>query len=89
MELKTCTKCGAEKSLNEFNNKKLGRGGKNPWCKACHNLYQTKWANANRETLRRKQRWEAVNSSGAPTKIYWPDPVDLIREGPLFAPEDE
>lgn len=33
--MKTCTKCGYEKDLDEFNNELKRKDGKYPWCKAC------------------------------------------------------
>ena len=52
MDAKECTKCGDEKNLNEFPNKKRGKYGKAAQCKACTNL-----ANSERYKNGGKQRW--------------------------------
>ncbi len=36
---KVCSKCGSEKSLDEFHKSKIGKGGVNPQCKKCVNSY--------------------------------------------------
>lgn len=56
MELKTCTKCGIPKPLDDFGKKKLGRGGKDPWCKLCHRTYQNAMAPLYRERKNRISR---------------------------------
>lgn len=51
---KTCTKCGAEKVLEEFTPSRGGRFGRHSRCKACARLYNR--AYFNRPGIREKQR---------------------------------
>lgn len=51
MDTKTCTKCGLEKSLEEYSKRKQSRDGLNPWCKSCVSDY-----NATRNAKNRKKR---------------------------------
>ena len=37
---KTCTKCGAEKALEQFHRQPTGPHGRHSWCKACANAAQ-------------------------------------------------
>lgn len=38
--MKTCTKCGLEKSLDDFNNEVKRNDGKYPWCRECLSQYR-------------------------------------------------
>ena len=60
--MKTCTKCGIEKSLNDFCNHKKRKDGKNGWCRSCCNkygqdhkesisAYKKKWNQNNKEAI--------------------------------------
>ena len=55
MDSKECNKCGEEKNLDEFHNKKRGKHGKAAQCKVCVNL-----ANSERYENGGKQRWFAT-----------------------------
>ena len=61
--MKTCTKCGMEKSLSEFSFKNKAKGRLSPVCKECHKEYNRghykdnpeaykERANNNKQTLR-------------------------------------
>lgn len=55
---KTCTKCGVEKSLEEFYKQKTGKYGRTAQCKACFREYQL----ANRDKISAQQKaWREVN----------------------------
>lgn len=45
--MKTCTKCGKEKALDQFSQKKSGRIAS--CCKSCKNEYNKTWYQKNRE----------------------------------------
>lgn len=47
--LKTCSKCGERKPLEQFNKHSGSRDGRRGYCKACHTAYSTKWIADNRE----------------------------------------
>lgn len=49
---KKCTKCGQEKELSKFYNKKNGKYGKHSECKACLVKRSTKWKKENPEKIR-------------------------------------
>lgn len=38
---KQCVKCGLEKPLEDYHNRKVGRLGKHSWCKPCMNAYRS------------------------------------------------
>jgi hypothetical protein len=43
--MKKCTKCGAEKELDDFTKGKRYADGRHPWCKICQSEYQKRrWA---------------------------------------------
>ena len=54
---KTCSKCKETKSLEEFNNCKRNKDGKNGQCRICHNGYFTE-----RVTAPRKKYFEPFNT---------------------------
>lgn len=49
MSTKVCTKCGKEKSLDEFYADKRNTDGKTSWCKTCSKEKSTSWRSDNRE----------------------------------------
>lgn len=55
MELKTCTKCGVPKPLDEFTADRSKRDGKRPGCKACHR--EARQAVAGSTNEKRRQRY--------------------------------
>ena len=60
--MKTCTKCGVEKALNEFYRNASKRDGYQYSCKACSEEYNRKWRTANPEKVREAGRkWAAAN----------------------------
>jgi hypothetical protein len=55
--VKKCTKCGEEKSLDEFFNRDSKvRDGKNSHCKVCERLKIDEWRKNNTDTLRKIER---------------------------------
>lgn len=48
---KTCTKCGHEKSLNDFHKNKSFKDGLNYWCKVCMTISNRKRYLSKRESL--------------------------------------
>ena len=60
--MKTCTKCGESKPLDEFGRQKGRKDGKASWCLKCAREYSREWKKANR--LRRNQymrEWKKAN----------------------------
>lgn len=56
--MKTCSKCGEEKPLDEFSRQRRAKGGRQPRCKACFAEYRL----VNREALaKRKSDYYEVN----------------------------
>ena len=56
--MKHCTKCGVEKSLEEFSKQKTGKDGRRASCKACYKAYYK----ANKEKINVKQKaWRDSN----------------------------
>lgn len=55
--LKTCSKCGGEKSLDDFYNRKRSRDGKHVWCKDCCKAYNRDPANKKRKNARQRERY--------------------------------
>lgn len=53
METKICTKCGEEKELSDFNNRKSGKLGKSSVCKSCTNDYQKVYRQDNPDVAKR------------------------------------
>ena len=54
--LKRCTKCGAEKSVEEFGKRTKAKDGKNEWCKVCVGKSSTNYRKHNREKVLLKDR---------------------------------
>lgn len=67
--MKTCTKCGVEKSLDYFHRQKSGRFGRASTCKECRVLESRKYYESNRRAIRDKQ------------SAYRDDNSDKIRDG--------
>lgn len=49
--MKRCSKCGEQKSLDDFGKRKLSADGKQPWCRDCTRVHAKK--NYNKDRLRR------------------------------------
>ncbi len=49
MKTKTCTRCGIEKSTDEFNKCKANKDGLSFWCKGCFKKYNKKRNQSNRK----------------------------------------
>lgn len=58
--MKTCTKCGLEKSFSEFGKHKEGANGLRPYCKQCHRDGEKARRLANPEMFREKDRIRGV-----------------------------
>lgn len=50
--VKTCTKCGADKPLSEFNRRSLSKDGLRYECKSCHTLVSTQYRDRNIDHVR-------------------------------------
>ncbi len=50
--MKTCTKCGIEKPLEEFTNRKSTVEGKYSQCTSCQSAYKTQWKKDNADKHR-------------------------------------
>ena len=62
MNTKTCTKCGTNKPLNDYYNRKDSKDGKRPECKKCGNAAYKAWGEANQEHHRARARaWRETN----------------------------
>jgi hypothetical protein len=82
--LKSCTKCGASKPLDEFSADHRRPGGVRSQCKACKSVAFRKWSEANRERRaasfkawgeanreRRLDYMKSYNAKTAPRKAKW------------------
>lgn len=83
MLARTCTKCGHEKPICDFNKKKDGRDGLHSWCKQCVRQYQRGWYQENREHQdARVKAWRKDNRRRV--RCYaksWSDKnADYVRE---------
>lgn len=56
MELKRCSKCGIEKELSEFNNRKSSSDGLNNQCRECCNIDKRKYRKNNPDKVRESKR---------------------------------
>jgi hypothetical protein len=56
VEVKCCTKCKEEKSLEDYFKHTGMKDGRRPDCKACHKARGKKYQEQNKETIRQKQR---------------------------------
>ena len=62
MNTKTCTKCGIDKPLNDYNNRKDSKDGKRSDCKECVSVRGRLWREANSERKRASSRaWAEAN----------------------------
>ena len=52
--VKTCTKCGADKPLSEFNRRSLSKDGLRYECKSCHTMVSTQYRERNLDYVRAK-----------------------------------
>jgi len=60
--MKTCSKCGVEKELSEFDRDKSRSSGFDHRCKVCASEKNRKWRAENPEKVREKNRkWRAEN----------------------------
>ena len=60
--MKTCTNCKKTKNLDEFNNKKNGKFGKEAVCSDCRKEYQREYRKNNKEKIKKGQkRYEEKN----------------------------
>ena len=63
---KTCSKCGEDKPLSEYNRHKSTRDKLRPECKACEIEYRRRWYKKNAEEVKAKSReWHAANRQKA------------------------
>jgi len=59
---KVCTKCGVEKSLDDFHKHPRGKYGKSPSCKICNNKKSRAWHAKNKEKATQYNRdWREKN----------------------------
>ncbi len=60
--MKTCTKCGIEKTLDDFHRWKQSKDGRKSRCKACNTADSSAWQVANKERyLTRYKEWAEKN----------------------------
>ena len=60
--MKTCTKCGETKPLDEFNRDRSRKDGRHPWCRACGSRRRASWYEKNREAnLAYQAEWREQN----------------------------
>lgn len=52
-EKKICTKCGIEKSLDDFYAERYHKDGKASWCKMCKEIAKKQWRESNLERIRK------------------------------------
>jgi len=58
--MKTCTKCGKTKPLQEFTKNHRGKNGYSTWCKACHVENSERWRkDPKNKGVVRKTAWKA------------------------------
>jgi 5-methylcytosine-specific restriction endonuclease McrA len=71
---KKCNKCGKVKLVVHFPKDKQKKDGLYPDCKICHNKYNKKWCDNNREKVRETvRRWKKNNPEKVreESRIYW------------------
>jgi hypothetical protein len=62
MKTKVCSKCGIEKTVEEFGNRSKSKDGKSGQCKVCHNLRSAEYQKKNyKECLERQKKWRNKN----------------------------
>lgn len=60
--MKTCRRCGLEKSFSEFRKNERYKDGHTSWCYECHRERNSEWAKENRERLNIKaSEWRKNN----------------------------
>ena len=80
--MKTCNKCGVEKSLNEYGPSARSRGGKCQLCRACKALYAGVYRRANKKKVAAATKvWLEVNreKAYATNKAYREKNSEKIR----------
>ena len=78
--VKTCTKCGEEKALTEFNRQKGGKDGYRSRCRACTKVLNNADYHAKKEhyAVGRKKRYEASRPENV--RVYGVRTVEYYRE---------
>lgn len=56
--LKTCTKCGQEKNIEEYHKKTSSKDGHSPWCKNCTSEVNKKYYSRSDVKQKRKEKWQ-------------------------------
>lgn len=58
--MKTCTKCGETKPLDDFNRDRARADGRNPWCRECKAEGNRRYyeENSGKERERQRRYWE-------------------------------
>lgn len=56
--MRTCSKCHAEKQLEQFSRSRIAKDGYHTWCKPCKAAASREWFAANRERLLAEDRAE-------------------------------
>ena len=70
LQMKTCTKCGAEKPLDQFNRCGRSRDGHRGACRVCSNAPNAAYYAANRErALARSAAWHTANRDRRATAV--------------------
>lgn len=60
--MKTCTKCGETKPLDDFNRNRSTADGRQAWCRECMAEDKRRYRDANRDKeLERQRRWRDAN----------------------------
>lgn len=63
--MKKCTKCGVEKPLSEFHNKKQAKDGLDFWCKSCKSTANKAWRESDvknsENNTKRARAWNLAN----------------------------
>lgn len=54
--MKTCSKCGASKTLEEFPRRSAGKDGRKGHCTVCHNAYQARYRANNLAAVNARQK---------------------------------
>lgn len=71
--MKTCTRCGETKPIDDYWNQRARPDGKAPWCKACQAAWKAEYRQKNREAelakdRERSRRWRARNDKSEQTR---------------------
>lgn len=62
--MKTCSKCGIAKPLEDFHKNRRQSDGRQTWCKACHKEHQNRKRADSREEYNEYQREWRANHPG-------------------------